>query len=664
VSDPYRWLEDPAASETAAWSREQDELARPFLDGLPGRDVLASRFEELGRVGTVGLPVHRGARTFFLRRAHDQEVAALWLRDGDGTEHVLLDPNAMDPQGTTVLDGFAPSLEGDRVAYQSSVGGDEESMLYVIDVASGRLLDGPIDRCRYSPVSWCPGGEEFYYTRRLHPDVLPPDEAQYHRRVWLHRVGTDPERDDVLVFGDGRDKTDYLSAHVSEDGRWLVVSAAQGTSPRNDVYLADLDRDGTLTAIQEGYDAQVFAGVEFDGRLYAFTNRDAPSWKLAVADPPTADPAGWQDLLPEGEGVLTGFAVTRTAIVAARQVDAVARLTVHDRITGRYVRDIELPGPGTVAGLSTRMGGGDDVWFHFSDFTTPGRVYQYAVADDRLEVWAEPPGAPDIKGMVARHVFYESKDGTRVPMFVLTREGVELDGARPTVLTGYGGFGATMQPGFKAQAIAWTESGGVFAVACLRGGLEYGEEWHRAGMRANKQNVFDDFIAAGEWLVREGYTSPAHLGIIGGSNGGLLVGAALTQRPDLFAAVVCSAPLLDMVRYEHFGLGATWNDEYGRADVAEELAWLFSYSPYHRVEAGTAYPAVLMVLFDSDTRVDPMHGRKMCAALQWATTSDRPVLLRREQNVGHGARSVSREIALTTDTTSFLAQQLGLQVSR
>jgi prolyl oligopeptidase len=586
----------------------------------------------------------------------------LLVREPDGTERPLVDPSALADDDTVTLDGWVPSLEGERLAYFLSRGGDEEASLLVLDVATGELVEGPIDRTRYCPLAWLPGGKAYYYGRRLPADAVPEGEAAFHRRVWRHQVGTDADGDE-LVFGEGRDKTEYHSLRVSLDGRWLLIGAAAGTAPRNDLYIADLEGDGTLRPVQEGVDAQTDGRVAPDGRLYLHTNLDAPRFRIAVADPRRPEPGAWGDLVAESDAVLDGFALTDETVVVASSRHAVGRVTVHDRDTGTPRAEVDLPGPGSVLGVAARPDGGDDVWIGYTDFTTPPRVYRYQVAEAALDLWMDAPGQVDLQVRVAaRQETYRSKDGTEVRLFVLHREGLEPDGARPTILYGYGGFDVPLTPAWSAVAAAWVERGGVYAIANLRGGSEEGEAWHRAGMRDRKQNVFDDYAAAAEHLIASGWTSPGHLAISGGSNGGLLVGAALTQRPELFTAVVCSAPLLDMVRYERFGLGETWNDEYGRADDPTELGWLVAYSPYHHVVKGTAYPAVLFTVFDSDTRVDPLHARKMCAALQWATASDRPVLLRRERQTGHGARSVRRTVELQADVLTFLAAEVGLDL--
>ncbi|GAB3677274.1 prolyl oligopeptidase family serine peptidase [Angustibacter aerolatus] len=680
VADPYRWLEDAASDETAAWLQGQDALLAAHRGEWATRGHFRDRVQQLLGAGVVSAPTWRGERQFLVRRVAGQEHAVLLTVDPDGTERVLVDPAALDPAGLTTLDAWQPSKEGHLLAYQLSEGGREESVLRVLDVATGEVVDGPIDRARYSPVAWLPGGEAFYYVRRLDPAGLPESEQQYHRRVWLHRVGTDPASDE-LVFGEGLVKTNYYGVSVSMDGRWLVVSAADGTAPRNDLWLADLQGGDLahpdLRVVQQGVDAQTGVHVGRDGRAYLFTDRDAPRGRLAVADPVallTAGDAGassWTDLLPESdEAVLDGWALLDGAeldepvLVAAWTRHAVGEITLHDARTGTRTGEVPLPGVGSVGGLSERPEGGHELWVGYTDQVTPSSVLKFDARTGETTTWATAPGAVEVPQVHTQQVVYTSADGTEVRMLVVSPAEAP-DRPRPTVLYGYGGFGASMTPGYSAGVLAWVEAGGVYAIANLRGGGEEGEGWHRDGMLANKQHVYDDFHAAAEWLTAEGWTTPQQLSISGGSNGGLLVGAALTQRPELFAAVVCSAPLLDMVRYELFGLGATWASEYGTAADPEQLGWLLGYSPVHRVVEGTAYPAVLFTVFDGDTRVDPMHARKLAAALQHATTSDpreRPVLLRREADVGHGGRALSRSVELTADSLSFAAHHTGLTV--
>jgi prolyl oligopeptidase len=680
VADPYRWLEDPGSAESAGWLRAEEELWAGYRAGLPGRDALAARVGELLDVGSVGTPAWRGPRQFFTRRDPGQEHAVLYVSEGEPGEpgeagdpgvRALVDPVAVDPSGRTTLDHWQPDKEGRLLAYQLSSGGDEEALLRVLDVATGSVIDGPIDRCRYTGVAWLPGGKAFYYVRRLPPSAVPAGESQYHRRVYLHVVG-EPAESDAMVFGEGRDKTSYYGVSVSMDGRWLLVSASIGTAPRNDVWIADLsESDPSTPSFSEvitGLDAQTSARVGRDGRLYVFTDLDAPRGRLAVADPLSPGPSQWRDLIPEdpsavlrGYAILDGAPLPAAVLVASWMRHAISSVTVHSLATGELVSTLPLPGLGTVGGLSERPEGGHEAWFGYTDYTTPAVVLRYDAVSGAVDTWARSPGSVSVPVVAASQVTYQSTDGTPVRM-VIIGPAAEAGGPRPTILYGYGGFDISLTPGYSPNILAWVEAGGVYAIAGLRGGDEEGEEWHRAGMLDRKQNVFDDFHAAASYLLSTGVTSRSRLAIWGGSNGGLLVGAAITQQPSLYAAAVSSAPLLDMVRYERFGLGETWNTEYGTAADPEQLGWLLSYSPYHHVRDGTAYPAVLFTVFANDTRVDPVHAYKMCAALQHATSSGRPVLLRAESQVGHGARAASLTASLAGDVLAFVARQTGLSV--
>ncbi len=671
IADPYRWLEDGFSTETNAWQAAQHELFAAHQQRWPMRSPFHHRVTQLLRTGTVGPPAWRGDYAFFVRREPDAEHAAILIRDPNGTERVLVDPTQVDPTGLTTLDAWQPSKDGLLLGYQTSHGGTEESALTVIDVGTGQVVDGPIDRCRYSPVAWLPDSSAFYYTRQLPLSEVPDDEGQYHRRVWLHRLGTEVAAD-TMIFGAEHDKTTFFGVRVSWDGRWLVLSASQGTAPRNDVWLADLSTTPPeapdLRPVVVGLDAQTRVWVGRNGNLYAHTDRDAPRGRLLVGDPTQPDPEHWRELVAQDEtavlddvAVLDGLPVPTLLCSWTRH--AVAHLSVHDLDTGRRRGDVDLPGLGSLTGLAERPEGGSEVWFGYTDHLTPMTVYRHEVSGGATEVWAHSPGAVSVSdGIDARQVTYESLDGVIVRMFVLTGPGsAELP--RPTILYGYGGFGISLTPAYSASVLAWLEAGGAYAIANLRGGGEEGESWHRAGMREHKQRVFDDLHAGAEWLIDTGVTRPELLSISGGSNGGLLVGAALTQRPDLYRSVVCSAPLLDMVRYEHHGLGRLWSDEYGSAEDADELRWLLTYSPYHRVHPGVEYPAVLFTVFESDSRVDPSHARKMCAALQAASTAplgESPVLLRAETDVGHGARAISRTVSAAADTLGFAAWTTGL----
>ncbi|WP_214371244.1 prolyl oligopeptidase family serine peptidase [Pseudonocardia sp. H11422] len=681
VADPYRWLEDPDDPRTRSWSAAQDELARAHLDALPGRDGLADTVRQLLASGSVSAPLWRAGRAFFTRRRPDQEHAVLHVREPDGTERVLLDPTELDPTGLTTLDAWVPDLEGRRLAYQLSVGGDENSVLHVLDVASGDAVDGPIDRCRYSDVAWLPGGEELFYVRKVAPGEVGPGEEDFHRRVWRHRIGTATE-DDELVTGPGLyDDHTYYGVRVSRDGRWLLVTANIGTARRDSLWIAELtpgEPAPELTPIlTQADDVRATAWVDRDGRLYLHTTDGAPRFRLCVTEPRTPQREHWQELVAEDpDSVLDGARWLQPAgttepedalLVLARSRHAVAELALHTATDGTPRGTVPLPGTGSLTGLSTAdlatPGEWGKIWIGWTDLITPPQVLRHDLAGKETVLEAAAPGAVVVPATHSEQREFTSADGTTIRMFVITPSGPRQ--ARPTLVTGYGGFGIAREPAYTPSALAWVAAGGSYALVSLRGGGEEGEQWHLAGNRGNKQNVFDDLHAAAESLIASGTTTPDRLAIIGGSNGGLLVGAALTQRPSLYRAVVCSAPLLDMIRYEEFSLGRTWNDEYGTAADPTELGWLLSYSPYHHVHEGTEYPAVLFTVFDSDTRVDPLHARKMCAALQHTTSGDtttRPILLRRETDVGHGMRSVSRTVGLAVDQLAFLAAHTGLEL--
>jgi prolyl oligopeptidase len=669
VPDPYRWLEDASDPRTVEWLAQQGALMAQEREGWTTRNRFADRVEALLGSGSISPPYWRGSRHFLLRREPGQQFSVLYVVESDGTERTLLDPMAIDPTGLTTLDSWQPSKEGDLIAYQLSVGGDEESLLHVMDVATGETIEGPIDRCRYSPVAWIPGGEAFYYVRRIAPELLPESERNFHRRVYLHRVGT-PTDEDVLIFGAGMTMTNYYGVEVSRDGRWLQVSAAEGTEPRNDLWVADLEVSPidapALTLVQGDVDAQTGLTFLRDGRVMVSTDRDAPRGRVAVTSPGNWSAEQWVDLIAEDPGavlesvtVLDGPELEEDLLLVVRTAHGVARMSLHRAADGAFISNVELPGAGTIGGPVEHIDGGPVAWFVFTDHTTVPTIYTFDARTREVALHSRPPGSVEVPRVHSQQVTYTSKDGTAVRMFVLSPT-AEPDRPRPTILYGYGGFGIAMTPGYSAAILAWVEAGGVWAVANIRGGGEEGEDWHRAGMLGSKQNVYDDFHAAAEWLIDQGWTTPANLGIYGGSNGGLLVGAAMTQRPDLFNAVVCVAPLLDMLRYTTSELGPTWTVEYGDPGDPEQFGWLHAYSPYHRVAEGTDYPATMFAVFENDSRTDPMHGRKMCAAAQRATSGVRPILLRSEGDVGHGARSLSKSVEETADTLAFMARWTGL----
>ena len=677
MADPYLWLEAGDSDEVREWSRAQEALFQSQISDLSGREEWKTRLRDLLGAGYRSTPTWRGTREFFIQRSATDELGILYTRkDVESEVEILIDPLEINPGGTTTLGSWQPSKDGDLLAYQLSTGGTEDSTLYVKDVETHEVIDGPIDRARYSPIAWLPGGKAFYYVRRLAPELLKEEERQYHRRVYFHIVGSDSGKD-VEIFGSGLEMTNYYGISVSMDGRWLTLSASAGTEPRNDLWLADLHASSpsspNFILIQSAEsDAQTSLEPLRDGRILIGTNFDAPRGRICISSPTTllsvGESAEWRDLVPDDpEAVLSGWAALDGPLMPASMLlvlwskHTVSEITIHSLETGERQSSIPLPGLGTVTGISVRPEGGHEAWFGYTDHVTPPTIYSFDGRTLDIKTYADPPGVVKVPRVFARLITYTSFDDTQVRMFILSKQ----DGAdkpRPTVLYGYGGFGVGLNPAYSATALAWVEAGGVWAVANIRGGDEEGEEWHRQGMRGEKQNVFDDFLYAAQFLINNGWTTSEQLAIEGGSNGGLLVGAALTQRPDLFAAVICSAPLLDMVRYELHGLGATWSDEYGSAANEEEFEWLIGYSPYHQVREGESYPATLFTVFEGDTRVDPLHARKMCAALQHSknSLSERPILIRTERHVGHGARSLTRSIDLNADSLAFISRWTGM----
>ena len=671
VPDPYRWLEDAGDPRTLLWMTEQQGLYEAERSAWPGLAGWQAEAAALNARDQVMPPKARADVVFFRRQRAGQDHPELFVLT-NGAERSLLDMMELDPTGRTMLDAWAPSTEGRLLAYQVSRDGTEDSRLLVLDVDTGSVVDGPIDRVRRTSIGWLPGGELFYYVRRLAPE-LHPGEERYHRRVWLHRVGTDPA-EDVMVFGEGRDMTQFYGVSVTPDGRWLTITATTGADPCADLYLADLSASCVgrprLRAVREGArvrtELHIAPGTGPADPVWLRTSDHAPRGRVVACTPARHDAASWREIIAErGDSVLEEL-----AIVSGAKADppiglvrwtrhAVSEITVHDLSDGRELGRVQLPGIGSTGGFVVEPSGSLQTWFPYTDYTTPPRVLRHDARDGQVRSWPQEGAGSDFCGMSTSQVAFTSGDGTMVRMFVVSPQG-RPDRPRPAILTGYGGFGASMSPVFSPYALAWVKAGGIFATACLRGGGEEGEEWHLSGRGERKQNVFDDFFAATDYLVEAGWAGEAQIAIMGSSNGGLLVGAAITQHPEKYAAAVCLAPLLDMIRYELSGLGPSWAPEYGTAKDPEQLRTLLSYSPYHRVTRGTAYPPVLFAVSDGDTRVDPLHARKMCAALQHASAGPGPVLMRLERGAGHGVWATSREAALQADCLAFLACHLEL----
>jgi prolyl oligopeptidase len=664
VRDPYRWLEKGDAPEVTAWTDQQNAVMRKTLDAVPGRAWIEGRLWKLHEIGSLGVPVPKGkgkaTRYFYTRRTGKQNQPVLYVRDAlGGEDRVLFDVNALEADGTRSLDWWVPSEDGKRVAYGVSANGDENSTLRVRDVATGQDLPDVITRARHCSLAWQPDGQGFYYTRYPAPGSVPAGEDEYHRSVFHHRLGDEPDRDPKL-FGEGRELKDWPNLGLSPDGRWLAIEVSQGWA-KSELFLLDTRKKGPPVPMVTGRPSLYTLSDVLDDRIYVVTNEGAPRYRLFAVTPSQPAREHWKEILPEGKQTLQGVAAVGGKLAALYLEDASSRVRLYST-GGKLVREVALPGLGTAFSLSGRHDH-DELFYGFTSYLTPTQVFRQEVGSGKSALWKELDTPIDPAAFEVEQVHYPSKDGTSVPMFLVHRKGLSRDGNHPTLLYGYGGFNINLTPGFASSVAPFIEAGGVYAVANLRGGGEYGEDWHQAGMLGNKQNVFDDFIAAGEYLVREKITSPGLLAISGRSNGGLLIGATITQRPDLFRAAICGVPLLDMVRYHLFRIAKLWIPEYGSAEDAAQFKWLYAYSPYHHVKAGADYPATLIFTAASDTRVDPMHARKMAARLQAATAGKKgPILLRLESQAGHGAgKPLAKIIAQYTDELSFLFSQLGVK---
>ncbi len=657
IVDDYQWLEDASSPATKQWVDEQLTYTRSVLDKLPGRAQLHARLEQLLQIGNLGGADVGGDYYFHTRREGTQNQPVLYVRKGvDGKDQVLIDVNTLAKDGTVALDWWVSSHDGRYVAYGTSEGGSEISTLHIIETATHKLLPDTIERTRAASLAWIPDDSGFYYTRYPKPGDVAAGQEMYNRHVFYHAMGSDAAKD-PLIFGEGRDPQDWPNVTLSNDGRWLGIMVEQGWT-KTELFLKDVKANTPLQQITSGKEFLYYAQI-YDGQLYILTNEDAPRYRLYKAPAATPTHEHWREIIPQSDSVLSSVEIIGGQLFARYEQNAHALLRRFD-LDGKPLSEIALPTLGTVPSLGGQYDS-KDAFYLFSSFTMPTTLYRFDIASAKNSVWDSVETGIDTNQYETKQVWYASKDGTRIPMFLVMKKGLKLTGRSPALLTGYGGFNVSMTPEFMKTIFPWLDSGGIFAMANLRGGAEFGEDWHRAGMLEKKQNVFDDFIAAAEYLQKEGYTDKEHLAIRGGSNGGLLMGAMITQRPDLFRAVICQVPLLDMLRYQNFQIAKLWIPEYGSSEDPKQFQWLYGYSPYHHVKPGTVYPAVLFMTADTDTRVDPMHAKKMTAELQADNGGPNPILLRIETKAGHGAgKPLNKVVEDWTDIYSFLFWQLGM----
>jgi prolyl oligopeptidase len=668
IVDPYRYLEDAKSTATQEFVQQELAYTRNLLDPLPGRKQIQARLEQLLTIGNIGAPQIGGNFYFYTRREGMQNQPVLYVREGvDGKDRVLVDANQMAADGTIALDWWYPTHDGKYVAYGTSPSGSELSTLHVIETGTGKLLPDVIERTRAASIAWKLDDSGFYYTRNPKKGAVAEGQELYNRHVFYHALGTDPERDS-LIFGEDRGPEDWPNVSLSNDGRWLLITVEQGWT-KSELYLMDLNSPSSAPVrVTEGKEF-LYSGDIFDGKIYILTNEDAPRYRVfrvAASNPARRE---WKEIIPQSDAVLQALSIIHRSLFGLYEKNATAQVKMF-QTDGKFLADVPLPGLGSLAGAGGNWDS-NEMFFGFQSFTVPPSIYRVDLkktgATPTPLLWAKVE-APSIDSSAyeVKQEWFASKDGTRVPMFVVHKKGLSKNGANPTLLTGYGGFNVSLTPAFSRSAYVWLEHDGVYAVANLRGGAEFGEDWHRAGMLDKKQNVFDDFAAAAEYLIAQKYTDRDHLAIQGGSNGGLLMGAAMTQHPELFRAVVCQVPLLDMLRYQNFQIAKLWIPEYGSAEDPKQFDFLYAYSPYHHVKEGVEYPAILFMTADTDTRVDPMHAKKMAALMQAeaknGASRERPILLRIETKAGHGAgKPVTKLIEEFTDIYSFLFWQLGMK---
>ncbi|MFL9451034.1 MULTISPECIES: prolyl oligopeptidase family serine peptidase [Nostocales] len=663
VADPYRWLENPDSPEIKAWIEAQNKVTFGYLQQIPVREKIKQRLTKLWDYEKYSIPFKEGDRYFYFKNDGLQNQSVLYtLKTLEDKPKVLLDPNKLSEDGTVALSGIAISEDSQLLAYGLSFSGSDWQEWKVKNIETGKDLDDRIQWIKFSGVSWTHDGKGFFYSRYDEPNQKNKlEEVNYYQKLFYHKLGK-PQSEDILIY-DRPDRKEWgFNGDVTEDGRYLIISVWEGTNPKNLVFYKDLSNPNSdVVELINEFEASFSFIDNKDSLFYFQTDLNAPKGRAIAIDIKNPQQKNWQEIIPQAEETLQSISTINNQFVSSYLKDARSQIKIFE-MTGSFVREIELPGIGSVGGFGGKRND-TETFYSFTSFTVPGTIYRYDMVSGKSKVFREPKVDFNPNEYETKQVFYNSKDGTRVPMFVTYKKGIKLDGNNPTYLYGYGGFSVSLTPSFSVSSLVWMEMGGVYAIPNLRGGGEYGEDWHQAGMKQKKQNVFDDFIAAAEWLVANGYTKPAKLAIGGGSNGGLLVGACITQRPDLFGAALPAVGVMDMLRFHKFTIGWAWIPEYGSPENPEEFKALYAYSPLHRLKAGTAYPATMITTAESDDRVVPAHSFKFAAALQAAHTGNAPVLIRIETKAGHGAgKPTAKRIEEAADAWAFLVRTLAVQV--
>jgi prolyl oligopeptidase len=659
VADPYRWLEDDLSAETEEWVENQNQLTFGYLEDIEFREDIRKRLEEVFNYERITAPEQYGDYYYYFRNDGLQNQDVLYRRKGiDGSEEVFLNPNEFSEDGTVSLAGISFSKDGSLVAYQISEGGSDWRKAIVMNAENKEVLEDTLVNIKFSGISW-KGNEGFYYSSYDKPEEgsALSGKTQFHK-LFYHRLGSS-QKDDYLVFGGEKIPRRYIFAEVTEDQRFLVIQAAQSTSG-NELYIQDLNQPGAdIKAVVSDFDSENTVLANEGNRLLIYTNYQAPNYRIAEVDFNNLDRSDWKDVIPQTENMMEASTAGKK-IFTRYLVDAKTQVKQFD-YQGNFEREIELPAIGTTGSFAGKKED-ETLYYTFTSFTYPSTIFKYDISSGKSELYRQPEVDFDPEAYETEQVFFNSKDGTRVPMFIVKKKGVELNGQNPTILYSYGGFNISLKPSFSTSLIVWLENGGIYAQPNIRGGGEYGEDWHLAGTKMNKQNVFDDFIAAGEYLIENNYTSSEFLALRGGSNGGLLVGATMTQRPDLAKVALPAVGVLDMLRYHKFTAGAGWAYDYGTSEDSPEMFdYLLAYSPLHNLEEGVEYPATLITTADHDDRVVPAHSFKFAAELQDKHAGENPVLIRIETNAGHGAGTpVSKIIEQYADIYAFTWYNMGV----
>ncbi|MGF1516971.1 MAG: prolyl oligopeptidase family protein [Nodosilinea sp.] len=661
VPDPYRWLEDPQSPASREWIEAQNQVTSGYLETLSKRGAINDRLTKIWNYERYSTPFKRGGKYFYFKNDGLQNQSVLYtLPSLEAEPRVLLDPNTLSEDGTVSLSGMAVSENGAYLAYGLSSGGSDWVEWHVRDIETGADTDDLLKWVKFSGASWSHDHQGFFYSRYDEPDETTKLEAvNYYQKLYYHRLGT-PQSADVLIYERPDEKEWGFGGGVTEDGRYLIISVWKGTSPNNLVFYKDLSTPNSpVVELISTFEAD-YSFVDNNGPLFWFrTDLDAPKGRLIAIDIAQPEKEHWREIIPAGDDTLEGVGILNHQFVVDYLKDAYTTIRIYS-LTGDLVREVDLPGIGSAGGFDGKLED-TETFYSFTSFTVPSTIYRYDMVTGVSTLYRQPEVDFDPTAYTTTQVFYASPDGTRVPMFITHKTGIELNGQNPTLLYGYGGFSISLTPSFSVSNLVWMEMGGVYAVPNLRGGGEYGEAWHLAGTKLNKQNVFDDFVAAAAWLIAEGYTSAEKLAIAGGSNGGLLVGACMAQRPDLFAAALPAVGVMDMLRFNQFTIGWAWESDYGSPQNEDEFKVLYGYSPLHNLKPGTAYPATMITTADHDDRVVPAHSFKFAAALQAAHGGEAPVLIRIETKAGHGAgKPTAKVIEEVSDKWAFLAANLGM----